>query len=187
MEINSINNWIKGNYLTFKVSKCKYMLISCRRQYHCDPPKLLLDNFSLERVEYFKYLGILLNSDLSWSNHITSICTKAHKLLGLLYCRFYKHAEPSALFQLYLSLVRPHLEYASDVWDPHLQKDITLIENVQKFGLRICAKQWDLGYDELPSKFDVCTLQTCQLEHKLSTMFKIVRNLISFPPICTPP
>ena len=34
----------------------------------------------------------------------------------------------------------------------HLQKDIeTLIENVRKFGLRIYAKQWDLGYDELMS------------------------------------
>ena len=90
------------------------------------------------------------------------------------------------VFQLYLSLIRPHLEYASDVWDPHLQKDITLMENVQKFGLRICAKQWDLGYDELMSNFDVCTLQTRRLEHKLCTMFKIVHNLISFPPILVP-
>ena len=146
MDINSVNNWIKGNYLTFNASKCKYMLISRRSKHHCDPPELLLDNFSLERVEYFKYLGILLNSDLSWSTHITSICTKARKLLGFLYNTFYKHAEPSALFQLYLLLVWPHLEYASDVWDPQLQRDITLIENVQKFGLRICAKQWDLGY-----------------------------------------
>jgi len=30
-----------------------------------------------------------------------------------------------------------------------------LIENVQKFGLRICSKQWDLGYDELLSNFSV--------------------------------
>jgi len=117
---------------------------------------------------------------------VTSLCTKARKLLGLLYHRFYKHAEPSALLQLYLLLVRPHLEYASDVWDPHLQKDVTLIENVQKFGLRICAKQWDLGYDELISNFDVCTLQTRRLEHKFCTMFKIVHNLISFPPILVP-
>ena len=122
MDINSVNNWIKGNYLTFNACKCKYVLISRGRQHHCDPPELLLDSFSLERVECFKYLGILLNSDLSWSNHVTYIWTKARKLLGLLYCRFYKHAEPSALFQLYLSLVRPHLEYASDVCGPHVQK-----------------------------------------------------------------
>ena len=146
------------------------MVISRRRQGYCHPPDLLLDDLCMERVESFKYLGILLSSDLSWSKHIKSICTKARKLLGLLYRRFYKHAEPPALFQLYLSLVRPHLEYASDVWDLHLLKDKTLIENVQKIGLRICAKQWDLDYNELLSNFAVPTLQSRRLEHKLSTM-----------------
>ena len=43
-----------------------------------------------------------------------------------------------------------------------------------------------MGYDELLSNFDVCTLQTRQLEHKLCTMFKIVRNLTSFPSIFVP-
>ena len=144
-DINAVNNWVKCNYLTFNASKCKYMVISCRKQGYCHPPDLLLDDSCLERVESFKYLGILLSLDLSWSKHIESLCTKARKLLGLHYRRFYKHAEPPALLQLYLSLVRPHLEYASDVWDPHLLKDKTLIENIQKFGLRNCAKQWDLS------------------------------------------
>ena len=76
-------------------------------------------------------------------------------------------------------MVRPHLEY---VWDPHLLKDKTLIENVQKFGLRICTKQWDLGYNELLSNFAASMLQSRRLEHKLSTMFKIVHNLTVFPP-----
>ena len=69
----------------------------------------------------------------------------------------------------------------SDVWDPHLQKDIQLIENVQKFGLRICSKQWDLGYDQLLSNFSVPNLQSRRLHHKLCTMFKIIHNLIPFP------
>jgi len=77
------------------------------------------------------------------------------KLIKLRYHRFSKYAKSSALFQLYLSCIgttRAHLEYESDVWDPHLQKDITLIE----VGLKICAKQLDLGHDELMSNFDVC-------------------------------
>jgi len=57
MDINSVNNWIKGNYLRpFNASKCKYMLISYRRQHRCDPLELLLDNFSLVRFESIKYL-----------------------------------------------------------------------------------------------------------------------------------
>jgi len=144
-------------------------------------PDLFLDNVSLERVQYFKYLGILLAADLSWTHHIEAVCTKARKLLGLLYRRFYEHADPSALRQLYLSLVRPHLEYGCHVWDPNLQKDKRLLESVQKFALRICAKQWDLGYDELMMNFNVPSLQNRRLYHKLCTMYKIVHDLISFP------
>ncbi len=123
-DINAVSNWVKDNYLTFNTAKCKYMLISRRQQGYCDRPNLLLDDLHLERVESFKYLGIILSSDLSWSCHVESICARARKVLGLLYRRFYTNAEPPALLQLYLSLVRPHLEYASDVWDPNLQKDI---------------------------------------------------------------
>ena len=98
--------------------------------------------------------------------------------MGLLYRRFYKHAEPSALLQLYHSLVRPHLKYASDVWDPLTYKETySSLKMCKKFGLRICSKQWDLGYDE-----SVPNLQSHWVHHKLCTMFKIVHNLISFPP-----
>ena len=58
-------------------------------------------------------------------HHIDSICGKARKILGMLYRRFSHDTEPYALLQLYLSLVRPYLQYAgSQVWDLHLQKDI---------------------------------------------------------------
>ena len=67
------------------------------------------------------------------------VCDKAKKLLGLLYRKFYD-ASADTLCHLYLSMVRPHLEYASPVWSPHLAKDKELIESVQKFALRIASK-----------------------------------------------
>ena len=70
----------------------------------------------LEKVNTYKYLGLLLSSDLSWTQHINNTCTKAKKLLGLMYRRFYHFSTPASLFQMYISLVRPNLEYASQVW-----------------------------------------------------------------------
>ena len=54
---------------------------------------------------------------------------------------------------------------------------------MQNFGLRICAKQWDLSYNELLSNFDVPTLSDRKLYLKLATMYKIVHDLLVFPPV----
>ena len=85
------------------------------------------------------------------------------------------------LLQLYVSLVRPHVEYAAPVWDPHLAQDINMLENVQKFGLRVCSKQWDTGYSELLNMCNLSTLENHRLYLKLCHLFKIVNGLCYFP------
>ena len=84
-DITAIENWTAANNLQFNISKCKYMMISRRRTPEIQVPPLTLNGVPLERVETFKYLGLLLSSDLSWSNHIDSVCSRAKRILGLLY------------------------------------------------------------------------------------------------------
>ena len=130
----------------------------------------------MERVQCFKYLGLLLSANLSFSEHIQSTCTKARKILGLLYRRFYNNANGATLLQLYQSLVRPHLEYASPVWNPHMHKDVELLQNVEKFALRMVTKRWDTGYQELLDMAALPSLET-RLQLSLCMLYKIVHNL----------
>ena len=58
----------------------------------------------------------------------------------MLYRKLYCYTDTPALLKLYLTTVRPQLEYASSVWDPYLKEDIETIERVQKFGLRQSAQ-----------------------------------------------
>ena len=111
--------------------KGKAMTISHKRNsvYHT---QFLLNGTPLEQVDTFKYLRVLLSSDLLRSAHIESICTKARKVIDLLYRRFYGNVDHHILLELYSVLVRPHLEYAAPIWDPHLTKDINKLENVPK-------------------------------------------------------
>ena len=120
--------------------------------------------------------------------HITSVCSKAKQILGLLYRRFYNHAEGTTLMQLNLSLIRPHLEYACPVWDPHTMKDKVLLEDVQKFALQMATKQWDLGYQELLDTMNIPSLADHRLQLKLALLYKIVHGMCYFPSdiLCTP-
>ena len=96
------------------------------------------------------------SSGLSWTQHIHNICTKANKPLGL---PFFQFSTPASLFQMYISLVHPNLEYASQVWNPYKVREVNSLEQVQKFGLRMCAKSWDTSYQELLQLFSLPDLQ----------------------------
>ena len=60
-------------------SKCKFMLISRKRNMMTNPPTITISGNTLETVPTFKYSGLLLTSDLSWSRHIKGVCTKLSK------------------------------------------------------------------------------------------------------------
>ena len=47
------------------------------------------------------------------------------------------------MLQLYLSVVRPHVDYTASIWSPYMKKDKTLLENVQKFALHMATRSWD--------------------------------------------
>ena len=118
-EIDSLSNWISSHKLQLNCDKCKCMLVTRKRD-STMPTKLLINSEPLERVYSYKYLGIQLTSDLSWSAHISTLCSKARQQLGMLYRKFYRYSDVDTLKQLYVAFIRPHLEYATAVWDPHL-------------------------------------------------------------------
>ncbi len=107
---------MSGKHLHFNTSKCKVMLISNKRSRSTKPPTLTVNGFSLERVKTFKYLGIQFSSDLSWHSHTKALCKKSRKLVGLLHRNFATHSPP-----ILKPFIRPNLEYASIVWNPHLK------------------------------------------------------------------
>ena len=179
-DINKISEWVDANYLQFNIQKCNFMRVTRKRTGVC-PPTLYLCREPLQEVNSYKYLGILLSSDLSWSQHIQSICGKARKLTGLIYRRFYQCSSPESLLQMYISLVRPHLEYASQVWNTYKTGEINSLEGVQKFALRMCTKQWNSSYNDLLQLCSLPTLQQRRLYLDLCTMFKIVQGLFHFP------
>ena len=73
--------------------------ISRKRVNSLSPPPLELNGTLLDRVSSYKYLGVTLNSDLSWSLHITNCCNRTRRLIGLLYRQFYQNTFPPYLLR----------------------------------------------------------------------------------------
>ena len=87
-DINAIAQWSDDNYLMLNPTKCKLMVISRKKRHPHTAPQLLLNGQLLDQVDTFKYLGILLSCDMSWSPHIATVCCKARQVIGHLYRKF---------------------------------------------------------------------------------------------------
>ena len=99
-----------------------------------------IGNSVLETVSSHTYLGVEINSKLSWANHIQNVATRGNQILGLLRRNLYS-CTSNVKSVAYKALVRPRLEYCSSVWDPH-QKDyiIAQLEGVQRRSARFVLK-----------------------------------------------
>ena len=82
-------------------------------------------------MDNIKYLGVTISKDLKWNTHVSNSCTKANKNLGFLDVT-YRHATNMLRKWLTEGLVRPVLEYAGPVWDPHrivVQEELEKVQN----------------------------------------------------------
>ena len=112
----------------------------------------------LDVADTEKDLGVHIDSKLTFSYHIQQKVNKANKMLGYIRHTF-KHIDTEAFLLLYKSLVRPHLEYASTVWSPHLKYLKDSIERVQRRATKLVPSIRHLTYTERLQKLDLETLE----------------------------
>ena len=126
-------------------SKCKFMLISCKRN-RMNYPSCY--NHQWPNTGNCPYL--LLSSDLSWTNNIERTCTIAKKILGLLYRQFYQHADQETLtLQLYIShCLAPHGVCSTSLGPTHEKRSGSTGKD-SKFVCKMITKNQDKGYNEL--------------------------------------
>ena len=180
-DVNNLCAWTDGNNLKFNATKCKYMILSRKKQPIIPNSPLLINNCCLERVNSYKHLGVWITSTLNWSTHISEICTRARRQAGIIYHKFYGHASNSTLLQLYLTFVRPHLEYAALVWDPHQQGLSDSLERVQKFELRMCMRDWNADYATLLQSSNLPTLASRRHYLKLCFLYQVIQGQFDIP------
>ena len=179
-DIDLITNWITSNCLTINENKSVWMLISKKHQ--PVTATLYIGTSQLKRVSEVKYLGVLIAQNLSWENHIQSVVCKAKQKLGVLYRTFYKQCSVEVLRKLYISLIRPGLEYCCIVWDPSTKRLVEELERVQKFATKICLKQWHMThYEEMLQTLNIPSLQFRRSYMKLVFLFKVMNDLVYFP------
>ena len=136
-------------------------------------------SFITPRSKSVKYLGV--QSNLRWSKHIEEITAKANFTLGMIR-RNVKIAPKSVREQIYQTLIRAQLEYAS-AWSPWLRHDILELEKVQRRAARFVHNNYWLlaSVTQMISILDWETLETRRQKAHLSMLYKAINGLTAIP------
>ena len=106
-ELEKVSNWLMANKLTVNVKKTNYVIFKVRQK---QLPSVLfnirINNETIERKSHTKFLGVYVDENLNWKEHVNLIADKVSKSIGIVTkSRFYL-SMPS-LRTLYFALVYP--------------------------------------------------------------------------------
>ena len=110
-ELQKINEWFEANKLSLDAGKTKYSIFH-KPSRKDDLPRFLIKKHKVERAKSIKFLGVLLDENLSWKDHIKYIENKVVKNIGLLY-RSKLFLDKNSLLTLYYSHIHTYLNYAN--------------------------------------------------------------------------
>ena len=181
-DLNELQKWEDTWLMSFNPEKCEVLRITNKL-------KIIAATYSihgqqLNVVNKSKYLGVTISSKLNWNDHVNNITKKANATRGFLQ-RNLRGAPAAAKCQAYQTFVRPTLEYASSVWDPHTQILKTKLESVQRKAARWVSNDWDRrsSVTTMVEKLQWQTLERRRMQSKMVMVYKIQHCLVAIPSV----
>jgi ribonuclease P/MRP protein subunit RPP40 len=180
-DLEKLCSWAEKWQMAFNVEKCKVMHIGKKNS----GAKYRMGNEEIKDVEEEKDLGVLVCKNLKVAKQCGQAARKGNQILGII-ARTFMSRNRFIITKLYKSLVRPHLHYCIQVWRPHLEKDIEVLERVQRRITRMVEGCKDLSYERRLKKIGLTTLETRRVRAdlmetqsiKTSCVYKIFDTII---------
>ena len=160
--ITKIEEWTTANKMKLNAKKTKEMVIQFRRVDH-PTPLTTSEGVQIEQVASSKLLGVTIQDNLKWEDHISDVTRKAsrriHFLIGLRRAGY----EPNELLTYYTAYIRSVLEYAAVVFHPGLTcQQSEQLEMVQRRALGIIYPEH--GYQDALVKANLQSLAQRRIE-----------------------
>jgi len=120
-------------------------------------------------------LGVTVENSGKYSEQCVMSVKKANAMLGMIKRNIHFKSK-EVIVKLYKSLVRPRLEYCIQAWNPHLRRDIDMLERVQKRATKLIEGYKNIAYNDRLEKTGLTTLENRRIRGDLIQVFKIVKG-----------
>ena len=172
--LDKIKNWAKKWKVKFNEDKTDLLNIT-RDCNHI--LQLTFGTKNLEPSQSHKHLGLIVQHNCRWDEHIRNICQKVNMLISCL--RNYKYKlNRKSLETMYKSFILPHFDYADIIWDKCTETQSNLLENMHLEAIRtIIGAVKGTNHQKMYEESGFCSLKERRRRHKLTQYHKIVNGL----------
>lgn len=178
--LDCLVTWSITWQLSINLQKC---LFFCLTPYSCNVPvnQYSISGIQLSLCDRVSDLGILLDSKLTFVPHIENIISKANQRCGIFF-RGFVSRNYNIVAKIFLTYIRPILEFNSHIWSPTAKYLIEKIERVQRqFTKRIPSLQHQ-SYRERLLALKLEPLELRRIRADLIMYYKIINNLTCIAP-----
>ena len=157
-ELSHISLWLKVNKLSLNIKKTHYMIL-CRRKKLYHDVKLLIDGQAINEVQKTKFLGIIIDNQLTWKWHINYIAGKIARGIGML-IKARQFLNKVGLMSLYYSFIYPYLTYCNHIWGATYKTRLKRLVILQNKAIRVLAQAGNrTSSDPLYKKLNIMKLE----------------------------
>jgi hypothetical protein len=172
-DLQMIKTWADQWLVKFSPNKTKLMTCSFRNNCH---PEIKFDNVVLTETKSNKHLGLTFSSNLSWSEHISSVLKSVSPMADVLKKLKY-NLDRDSLEKIYFSFIRPKLEYGCHIWDNCYNVDANLLEDFQWNIARIVTgARKGTSHDLIKKELNWPSLADRRKGTKLKNFIKIINK-----------
>jgi len=176
-DIDNLQSWAKTWQMSFNYDKCKVMHFGNKNREHQYTMELGKGEqlHKIEKSLVERDLGLIVSSDLKWGTQVEK-ATKAAKAIIAQIKNSFTYFDAELVRLLYVSLVRPHLEFAVPVWNPYFKKDIEKLEEVQHKATRLVPELRKKRYEDRLKKLRLTSLETRRKRGDLIEFYKVLNG-----------
>ena len=180
-DLNTLQIWEKKWKMEFHPGKCQLLKVTNKK--NPIPTNYTIHGTPILETDSAKYLGVAIDSNLNWRSHYSNMIKKCNSTLAFIR-RNLNNSPKHIKEKCYLALVRPRLEYAGAVWDPHFKNHREDLEKIQKRAARFVTGNYKMENGNTKLNLDILewpTLEERRLQTKLNIFQKARLKLIDIP------